>query len=507
MPEKVAIIDVGSNSFRLIVITYVPGKCFQITDEVRETVRLVHGLGATGRLSAAAMDHAVEVMQLYATFCRANSIQDIIAVATSAVREASNGAEFVARVERETGIRVRILSGEEEAYYGYLAAVNSTTLEDGCVIDIGGGSLEITRVVGRHHQEAVSLTLGAVRITEDWLPFAPTPAEQVERTRRYIRAQLAPYQWFRGMPGMRLIGGGGSLRNLARLAQKRHNYPIEELHGYALQRADVHSLARAMAPLDVEGRAALIGMKRDRADIALAAAIVIDEVMKFGRYSELTVCSQGVREGLFYERFLPDAPHHFPDVRRASVLNIAHLYNFHQDHAQHVANLSLSMFDQMAALTQDKSTYGPVERELLWAACMLHDIGMTIDYNDHHRHSYYLILNSGLPGFSHRELVLVALAAKYHRKGRPDPAELSPALAPGDELRLLRMTAILRLAEQLDRSRGGAVREVTLKPQNGRLLLVPHSEADISVEVWSAGLHTDVFEAAFGRPLQIAGDS
>lgn len=503
MTEKVAIIDVGSNSFRLIVITYTPGKHFQITDEVRESVRLVQGLGATGRLSPAAMDHAVEVMQLYATFCKANGITDIIAVATSAVREAGNGPEFVARVERQTGIRVRVLSGEEEAYYGYLAAVNSTTLEDGYVIDIGGGSLEITRVVGREHQEAVSLTLGAVRTTEDWLPHAPTSTEQIEKLGRYIRKQLAPHKWFQGRPGTRLIGGGGSLRNLARLAQKRHDYPMEELHGYALQRADLHDLVRVMAPLSVDGRAALIGMKRDRADIALAAAIVIDEVMRFGYYSELTVCSQGVREGLFYERYLPDAPHYFPDVRRASVLNIAHLYGFQHDHAQHVAHLSLSLFDQMAALTQDKATYGPVERELLWAACMLHDIGMTIDYNDHHRHSYYLILNSGLPGFSHRELALVALAAKYHRKGRPDLAELGPALTPNDELRLLRMTAILRLAEQLDRSRGGAVRNVTLTPQNGRLLLTPHSEADISVEVWSAGLHTDIFEAAFGRPLQI----
>ncbi|PJF37135.1 MAG: Ppx/GppA family phosphatase, partial [Candidatus Thermofonsia Clade 1 bacterium] len=214
--QRTAIIDVGSNSFRLIVMTYLRGYHFQLTDEVRESVRLVHGLGATGRLSREAMAHAVEVMRLYAAFCRASGIDDIIAVATSAVREASNRAEFLSRVQRETGIQVRVLSGTEEAYYGYLAAVNSTTLRDGFVLDLGGGSLEITRVADRLPHESVSLTLGAVRATEDWLPNIPPSKEQVTRLRKHIREQLAPLTWFKVESNQQLVAQGGSLRNLAR---------------------------------------------------------------------------------------------------------------------------------------------------------------------------------------------------------------------------------------------------------------------------------------------------
>ena len=179
--RKMAIIDVGSNSFRLIVITYLPGYHFQVTDEVRESVRLVHGLIETGMMQPKQMDHAVETMRLYASFCKASNITDIAAVATSAVREAKNGKAFLDRVNRETGIKVRLLSGEEEAYYGYLAAENSTTLRDGYVLDLGGGSIEITRVDKRQSKESVSLTLGTVRTTEQWLPDAPAPRPSTPR--------------------------------------------------------------------------------------------------------------------------------------------------------------------------------------------------------------------------------------------------------------------------------------------------------------------------------------
>src|SRR5260221_10155551 len=194
--RKIAIIDVGSNSFRLIVITYVPDYHFQVTDEVREAVRLVQGLGQTGFMRAAPMDHAVETMQLYAGFCKASEITDIAAVATSAVREAKNSAPFLERIKRTSGIDVRVLSGEEEAYYGYLAAENSTTLRDGYVLDLGGGSLEITRVEKRQFRETISLTLGAVRTTEEWLPDAPANKDAAASLRNYLSEQLEALDWF-----------------------------------------------------------------------------------------------------------------------------------------------------------------------------------------------------------------------------------------------------------------------------------------------------------------------
>ncbi len=499
LERRIAIIDVGSNSFRLIVVTYVPGQYFHVTDEVRETVRLVHGLGETGALSASAMDKGVEVLKLYRAFCDSLDISDIIAVATSAVREASNGRSFVDRVHREAHIRIRILSGEEEAYYGYLAAENSTMLRDGFVIDLGGGSMEITRVAGRRFRDTAMRALGAVRVTEDWLAEAPTPRTDVKRLRKHVRDELADVVCLRADTDLCLAAEGGSLRNLARLAQKRHHYPLDKLHGYELALDDVRWIVKELAPLSVRERRDLPGMKPDRADIALAAAVVIEECLELAGFDHLTVSAQGLREGLFYERYLP-RPHLFDDVRRQGVWNVARLYHFQEQHAQHVADLALSLFDQLG----DHATCRPREREILWAACMLHDIGMNVDYNDHHRHGCYLILNSGLPGFSHRELALVALLTRYHRKGMPAAGDMGELLEKGDEQRLREMAALLQLAEQLDRSRDGAVRSLRLRwSAHGPARLEARSPGDISVSLWAAQNHTDAFEAAFGRKLNV----
>ncbi|MEP7287143.1 MAG: Ppx/GppA phosphatase family protein [Chloroflexota bacterium] len=497
--SKMAIIDVGSNSFRLIVITYSPDYYFQTTDEVREAVRLVQGLSVTGLMRAAPMDHAVETMELYAAFCKASDITDIFAVATSAVREAKNRAAFLDRVKRESGIEVRVLSGEEEAYYGFLAAENSTTLRNGFVLDLGGGSIEITQVENRRSSKSISLTLGAVRTTEEFLPDAPTSEASISELRKHIREQLEALDWFKAGKDTRLVCQGGSMRNIAHIVQKRLDYPMDELHGFILKATELRRLIDTMAPMTVEQRRAIPGMKPDRADITLAGAIVIDECMRYGDYDKFTVCSQGMREGVFYERFLAkNDPPIFKDVRKASVMNTAHLYHYQENHVEHVEHLALSLFDQIG----EDPLCGPNERHLLWAACILHDIGMSIDYNDHHRHGYYLILNSGLPGYSHRELALIALMVRYHRKGMPTTGELDGVMEKDDDKRLLKMTAFLRLAEQLDRSRDGAVHDVRMTLSDDWAQIEVVSNVDVSVAIWSAQRHTDIFKAAFGKSLE-----
>jgi exopolyphosphatase / guanosine-5'-triphosphate,3'-diphosphate pyrophosphatase len=503
LTEKLAIIDVGSNSFRLIVMSYTPGLHYQLTDEVRESVRLVHNLGATGQLSKEAMDRAVEAMHMYRQFCVAMNIPDeaIFAVATSAVRDAANQAQFLARVAKEAQLKVRVLSEKEEAYYGYLAAVNSTPLENGYVVDIGGGSMQISHVVDRLHRASVSFPLGAVRVTEDWLPEAPTPQEAVNALRHHIRRLLEPLDWFKAKKSDRLVVLGGSVRNVARMIQKMQGYSMDELHGYQTNKAALRKVIRALQSLSVQERRRLPGMKEDRADITLAAALVLETCIDFSDHDEMIVCGQGVREGLFYSRYVPEPPHLFEDIRRQSILNIANLYGYQENHAQHVADLCLSMFDQLQNLLD--TPFSAADRHLLWAASILHDIGMRVDYNDHHKHSYYLILNSGLPGYEHREIALIALLAKYHRKGTPDAGELADVLANGDRVRLLRLTALLRLAEQIDRSRDGSVYRVRLSRVENALQLTLISNLDVTVSVRSAQSHTNIFQEAFGVPLHI----
>ncbi len=501
--RRVAIIDMGSNSFRLIVIEYVPRLSFKMVDEVRESVRIGEGMGEVDVLRPAAMDRAAVASQIYAAFCRASGINDIIAVGTSAIRDARNRSRYIERVQRETGINVRVLSGEEEAYYGYLAAVNSTTLENGFVVDLGGGSLQITRVENRASTHSVSFPLGAVRCTEGFLHSDPATPGEMRALTAHLRQRFEALGWFRHEPGMMLVGEGGTLRLIGHLAQKRAHYPLDDLHGYVTTFSQVETVRDDLARLSIAGRARLSGMKPDRADISLAGALVVHEVMRAGGFAAMTICSQGLREGLFYERFLAandDTPPIFENVRRAAVLNLAHVYRFQEKHAEHIAHLTLSMFDQ---LPPEVNRCGAVERDLLWAASMLHDIGVSIDYHDHHKHGSYLILNAGLPGYTHREIALIALLVRYHRKGKPSSDELSGLLDAGDEARLLQLTSLLRLAEQIDRSRDGVVREATIVVRGATATLELIARGDEQVAVWSVMHHRDIFEQAFGLSLEV----
>lgn len=500
--QRLAIIDAGSNSFRLIVVEYQPGLSFRVVDEVREAVRLSEGMAEDNILRREAMDRAIRVLQIYAAFCESNDIIDIITVGTSAIRDAHNSAYFLKRVANEAGINIRVLSGEEEAYYAYLAAVNSTTIDNGLVVDLGGGSLELVRVEDRKPVDKISLPLGAVRVTEQFLKGDPPSAKQVRRLREHVAAQLAALDWFTCDSTMQVVGEGGTLRLLGRLLQKQKNYPIDELHGYDMQLDELDSLVATLQGLTVDGRNKLPGMKADRADISLGGAVVVGEALRASANTTMTVCSQGVREGLFYEQFL-SAKNGLPifrSVRESSVLNLAHLYRFQEQHAHHIAHLTGLMFDQLPPNYHICSEH---DRELLWAASILHDIGTTVDYSDHHKHSFYLILNAGLPGYTHRETVMIALLARYHRKGTPTLNGMDAVMLEGDEKRLVQLAALLRVAEQLDRSRDGVVKNIVLRIDGDRALMELVFSGDEQVALWAVDHHRDIFEAAFGLRLLI----
>jgi exopolyphosphatase/guanosine-5'-triphosphate,3'-diphosphate pyrophosphatase len=501
--QRVAIIDMGSNSWRTVIVEYVPNLSFKLIDEVQEGVRIGEGMAELNVLRPAAMDRAARAAGIFAAFCAASGITEIIAVGTSAIRDAQNQARFLQRMEKEAGLRVRVLSGPEEAYYGYLAAVNSTTIENGFVIDLGGGSLQISRVEGRRSVKAISLPLGAVRLTEGYLKSDPVTGKEANALAEVLRDQFKKLDWFAYEDGMRLIGEGGNVRLVARLQQKRMLYPLDILQGYALQSAQVAEVKDALARASVLQRKRIDGMKPERADISLAGAIVVQELLRASGFEQITISSQGVREGLFYERFFsgerPDGAPLFEDVRRANVLNLGHVYRFQEHHAHHIAHLTLQMFDQLPASLHDLR---PEERDVLWAASMLHDIGMSIDYHDHHKHGSYLVLNSGLPGYTHREIALVALLIRYHRKGRPTLDELATVTDARDDLRLEQMTALLRLAEQIDRSRDGVVRDIRLTVLGDHCLMELFTQGDEQVPLWAVERHRELFESAFGLTIE-----
>ena len=500
--QRVAIADMGSNSWRLVVFGYEPGTpWWSLVDEIREAVRVGAGMGDTGELQPERIELALHTAAVFDSFCRASGIERVEAVATSAIRDAVNSADLLDAIRARTSLRPRVISGAEEARYGYLAIVNSTTIEDGFGLDMGGGSIQALRIEGRDLADAESLPLGSVRVSEEFLPGQKAPAKAMKALRKKVGGELEALGWWSG--GGRIVGIGGTIRNLAAAAMKQGKGPGVDVQGFSLERSALEELIELLADKPAAKRGDVSGIKPDRADVILGGALVLAAALDAGEFDRIEVTEAGLREGVFFEELLGESGP-FADVRRESVANLGHRFNAESEHVRRVAELSLAIFDDLRAA--GLHDHGDEERELLDAACTLHDIGVAIDYDDHHRHSHYLILNAGLPGFSPRELVLIGLVARYHRKGDPDASELGDLARDGDEDLLRLLSGIIRLAEQLERSRDGAVRRVAVSTQDGTVRLATEldPERDSSVPIWAARRNADLLSDALGREVEIA---
>jgi len=506
--QRTAVIDMGSNSFRLVVFTAADG-WWKRTDEIYLPVRIGEGLDATGKLGKEPMKRAREAANVFASFCAATGIgpERIKAVATSAIRDATNQQVFLDRVRDETGLEVRVLSREEEGYYGYLAAVNSTTLADGAVLDLGGGSVQLVEVLSRHPGRLGSWPLGAVRMTEHFLAQDDPPSKKARKAMRaHVRETLEREADWLARTGRWLVGIGGTMRNLAAAIQAEAGHPsIGGIQGFEITPEALDDLVEKLASMPAGDRGNVKGIKYARADLILAGAMVVQVVLEHGGLDSIIVTEAGLREGVFFSELLDGTPPLFDDVRRASVANLAARYHVAPEHTAHVATLALTLFDELAELGLHPGDRW--ERELLFSSCVLHDIGMSVDYDDHHKHSRYLILNAGLPGFDPREVALVAQAARYHRKGMPDFGELSSLTEDGDAERLDRLSILLRLAEDLERSRDQSVRAAHVAAENGTIRLELVAEGGAAVERWAAQREVELFDRAFGKNLEVEATS
>jgi exopolyphosphatase / guanosine-5'-triphosphate,3'-diphosphate pyrophosphatase len=508
------VIDLGSNSWRLVVFTYggegAPTRWWKRTDELYETVRIGAGLGASGRLSDEAISRGLETLTVFERFCRANGLanDEIHPIATSAIRDASNREEFLEAAQSQTGLTIEVLSAEDEAFFGYVAAVNTSTLTDGVVLEIGGGSMQLIHVADRRSRELESFPLGAVRLTEELLAGeGPTRGKSLSRVRERVRETLGGLDWLRshGDEPRRLVGLGGAVRNLASAALYERTGIDIGIQGFVITPGALTELVEKLASLPAAERGTLAGIKPGRADIILASALVLQAVVELGDFNGIEATEAGLREGLFLARtLLADRPEPlFTNVREAAVRNLAVQYESDLKHVDHVAELSLQMFDSLDS--QKLFVPKPGEREMLWAAAMLHDVGMTIAYDDHHKHSRYLIVSAELPGFDPRERALIAQISRYHRKGTPKLGYLASLAAEDDEELLDRCSVILRLAEHLERGRDQAVSEARLRANGHGVDLHLEAAGDLTLPRWSVERYGDgeAFERVFGRRLLI----
>jgi exopolyphosphatase/guanosine-5'-triphosphate,3'-diphosphate pyrophosphatase len=527
-----AVVDLGSNTFRMVVFAVdetvatarLPGGTWRQTAELYEPVRIGAELGPEGELQPRALRRALIALQLFDHFCRSHDLPTarIDAVATSAIREAPNQDALLDRTRESTVLRPRVLSREQEAGYGYLAAVNSTTLADGGVLDIGGGSLQLVRTRDRLPRDARSWKLGAVRTTERFLDEdGPASRGALRALRRHVEAELADAPWVADL-GDRLVGVGGAVRNLAAAVQHRDGTTDLGVQGVRVTREALGELVEELAALPPAERRQVGGIKPSRADVILAAAVTIETVLRVTGVDAVEATEFGLREGVFLARHLTEAAtgagaaapgdvHDplelgatalYPDVREAAVRNLAGRYDDDRAHSAHVERLALELFDGLAALGIHEGD--PVERSLVSASAALHDIGMAVGYDDHHKHGRYLVVTNGLPGFSPAETALVGQAIRYHRKGGPTMKPFRALAREDDDQRLVRIAALLRLAEGMERGHDQAVRRVELRRDGEVLRLHMRCGAGgAPVARWAAEGQAGLVKRAFGVELEV----
>jgi len=504
---RLAAIDIGTNSLHMIVVRVRADLSFEVIDREKEMVRLGAG-GLDGRaLTPEAMHAALQVMSKFKRLADSHGVDEIIAVATSATREAENGSEFLKTIVEKTGIRPRVISGTEEARLIHQAAAYGVGLsgEVGVVVDIGGGSVEITRGAGLTMETGRSFKLGVIRLTERFVKSDPLAARDQRKLTRFVENETGKFLGQIVKLGFdRVIGTSGTIQSIGAVALAERGESTT-LRNRRISAKQIRRVKKQLIARDLEERLKVPGLEPRRADLAVAGSILLDAIVRRLGAEDVTLCDLSLREGLIldyiarHRKQIAQADR-YPDVRRRSVFELAERCNYWPEHAQQVARLATMLFDQT------RSVHGMTDHEREWLeyAGILHDIGVHISYERHHKHSYYLIKNGDLRGFDPEEVESIALIARYHRQAPPKRTHEHYGDFKRKRRRTIRrLAAMLRLAEGLDRSHSQPVASLELHDRGDDGLLQLRATGDAELELWAATRHAAEFERVIGKPLRV----
>jgi exopolyphosphatase/guanosine-5'-triphosphate,3'-diphosphate pyrophosphatase len=477
------IIDIGSNTVRLAVYQLTDNGAYRVLDQGRWPARLSQKLDAKGSLSNEAVDELAEVLRHFCRICHKHGAESIRAVATAAIRQAVNRDSIIRRLHSSTGLSIEILTGEEEARIGSRAMLSSLKLADGFVVDIGGGSTEITLIRNRKVESAESFPIGCVNASTRYaLDDGPVPQSLLSEIQAEVRSLLDKEKWISHHPGLPLIGLGGTVRALGKLHQRETGYPFHQLHGYEMRNSDIPQTLDNLATLSVEQRRKLPGLSKDRGDVIVTGLAILLGVVQQTNTSRLVVCGAGLRDGLFIETCLPHYESDSEDyVLEESIRNLNALYPAAPEgHLNQVRKLALTLYDQLT-----RGTVMPAySRRLLDTAARLFRIGSVIDFNDSADHTFYMLLHTHWNGLSHREMILTAAIASY-RGSNQLRRKLAPyrlMLEKGDIEAVSKLGSLLQLAAALDRSESQAITELELLVKGNKLQLTAHAAHPLPVE-------------------------
>lgn len=505
-PLRIGVVDMGSNAIRIVVAEFIAPYTWTALLSERIPLRLADRAGVAGNLPEDAIEAAVAVMERFRDVLEEHEVRDYRAVATSAVRESRNRRDLVRRVRERTGLELEPISGAEEARLVYWAARSRIPLGAGpwLMADLGGGSLEIAIVDETSMRLVESLGIGSVRLLEE---FEREPGGR-SRVRALLDEYVAGLRFGSLEDGFEVEGylaTGGNIDDLARLA----GASPDENGVSVISLEDLRETIRVLDGLTVEQRIEKLGLRENRADVILPAALVYARLAERFETERIHVPNVGVKEGVMIDLVEGlTAPggysrRHADDVLAGAVA-LGRRFRFEEAHGVQVARLAERLFDDLAEV----HGLSGADREILVAAAILHDVGQRISYKRHHKHSYYLIAESELPGLDLDEVELAANVARYHRRADPSPKHLPfGALEEEDRSRVTRLAAILRLADALDREHMQKVGDVTARLQDGRAVLCLQGEGDLGLEIWALDRKKPLFEKTFDLEVEVESEA
>ena len=510
-PQRVvAFLDLGTNSIRLSVVRINANHSVTVLTQQKEAIRLGDGEFAAEQLQPAAMDRAVLVCRKFHELARSFGVEEFMAVATSATREAHNQGEFLHRLQQEAGVDMRVISGSEEARLIYRGVASGIYLERNTALflDIGGGSTEIIVGDQKDYQFLDSLKLGAIRLTNLLVSdkAAPVTARQYQRMQEYVRnTAIRALQRLRQFRLAYVVGSSGTAENLANMISHQFNKRPMELNEL-FSHLQLKEVIRQLCALPLEERRRITGLNPERADIIICGAAILDTLMEDLEVREFRVSFRGLRDGMLveyltrneYARMIEEL-----SLRERSVLQLGRICAFDEPHARNVSRLAVELFD--SARAAGLHLLGSWERELLGHAALLHDLGAFLSYHNHQSHTYYFIRNADLLGFDQTEIGIMAATAYFHRKTFPRKKYHEFASLDERSQQIVRVLCIiLRLAESLDRSHGGIIDSARFAvADEGHIVLTLCATQDCHLELWGLENHREAFFKAFGKRLTI----
>jgi exopolyphosphatase/guanosine-5'-triphosphate,3'-diphosphate pyrophosphatase len=505
--QRIAAIDIGSNSLKLVVIEAAASDSFTIVSLDRERVRLGHDTLRNKFLSAEAIALSIEAISRFASIAANREADKVIAVATASVREARNAAQFVEEVEEATGVHVQVLPSLEEARLIGIATSQYFGKEDSTLlnIDIGGGSTEISLMEKGEPKKLFSMKLGAVGLTERFLFSNPPDKKELKKLRNEIRFALAqPKRKVQEDKWQLTSGTSGTILSLASLLNFQSANELLEKPSIKFEK--LVALNRLLAKLPLENRTEIPVLNERRAEVILAGGQILEGVMEALEIESVEPCEYALREGVIIDYLrktetesLPPVPD-VEDIKLRDVFAVGRRFGYEEAHALQVATFAEKIFDRLTPLYDLKRH----DRTLLSAAALLHDVGYHISHEAHHKHSLYLIKHSKLTGFNESEKSIIANIARYHRKALPKDTHLDfTELNKGEQKTVQQLSSILRLADGMDRGYEGRVEDIKFEKEGNIVILTLISEEDCSSEMYAIKMKKEAFEKTFGCKLMV----